>query len=779
MGRKIVLELNVSDVHTPGAMSGYAAGYNQGKGADLQHAAIAIVRDPTGRVLTVTRPEPPHEYSIPGGMVEPGEQADRADARELKEECGVDCHALTHVVDITSPTDGRTVHVFRCDTWSGNAVALEPGSKIAWLMPGDLMRQAKKFRTSIQAIMNAGGLDMPRRPTRTSTDRKRRTMGEQKKTTAGNRVPRHRLTGPPVWARTAAAPAAVKAPSAAMRASGGGIALLNCVGLVTLDDESAPRVWNQLAEVGKFSGHPAGDFELSPAVFAQICANFARDRLPIPIDMEHASEQEPTDGTIPTHGAPAVGWIYQLENRGAAGLWGLVEWLEPARSYIKEGKYKFISPAIRFESRDRVTGQPIGARLTSAGITNQPFLRNMQPLVAKDGAKTRVYCMSTSMPENVEKGLEVVVHEPPAEEEPELEEEKELHASMAYGPAQYMSKVRACLKMPDLSTPKECSEKLEKLRDMHAESDGNKTADGVDLSSYLRSMRTLSGVGVGSTWENVFDVIEDMIEAAMDRDRIEDADAGPQLTDPKMPRPAHANALEAQEGKNMDNVKADPGVKQPGYGKGVPRKGDPRDGSKRDGKPHKNPPEMPRPDHAEEVEAEEGKTMNPNEDDTTMSDDNKLVVALRDANGLNGSLTLELKDIKHRLAVAEAENEHLKTLMRTQEEAALMHEVDVAFETYKDKKGLTLKDRPHMLNWARSNADGFRAMYPIVPTNQRHLLRDLTPPAPKVSPEALDASGQPLSFSQLTQKLMSDRKLSFDEAQNEAVRLQRSSTRAI
>ena len=51
---------------------------------------------------------------------------------------------------------------------------------------------------------------------------------------------------------------------------------------VLLDDDAKPQlVWIQLAECGKFSGHPAGDFELSPAVFAQICNNFKRDKRPI------------------------------------------------------------------------------------------------------------------------------------------------------------------------------------------------------------------------------------------------------------------------------------------------------------------------------------------------------------------------------------------------------------------------------------------------------------------------------------------------------------------
>lgn len=159
---------------------------------------------------------------------------------------------------------------------------------------------------------------------------------------------------------------------------------------VALLDDSAngdapKRVWNQLAKVGTFRGHPSGPFELTPQIFGEIVANFRSTKnLRIPIDFEHASEQDPTQGSIPHSGAPAQGWILDLDNRGSAGLWGLVEWLEPARSYVKDGKYKFFSPAIRFGAKDRVTGQPSGAKMTSGALTNNPFLDGMAPLAASD-----------------------------------------------------------------------------------------------------------------------------------------------------------------------------------------------------------------------------------------------------------------------------------------------------------------------------------------------------------------------------------------------------------
>jgi phage I-like protein len=66
------------------------------------------------------------------------------------------------------------------------------------------------------------------------------------------------------------------------------------------------------------------------------------------------------------------------------GLWAHVEWLEPARSYIREGKYRWVSPTIRFRARHPETGKDIGARLLSVALTNLPFLPSLAPLAAKN-----------------------------------------------------------------------------------------------------------------------------------------------------------------------------------------------------------------------------------------------------------------------------------------------------------------------------------------------------------------------------------------------------------
>jgi hypothetical protein len=151
-------------------------------------------------------------------------------------------------------------------------------------------------------------------------------------------------------------------------------------------DVADKPVWIQIAKTGTFAGHHSGPFTLNEKVFGEVIANFkATENRSIIVDFEHASEADETSGSIPTSGAPAQGWVTDIRSSGG-NLFGLVDWLEPARTYIREGKYKWISPGIRFACKDQVTGRQIGARLTSVALVGRPFLDGMRPVTAKDTA---------------------------------------------------------------------------------------------------------------------------------------------------------------------------------------------------------------------------------------------------------------------------------------------------------------------------------------------------------------------------------------------------------
>ena len=259
----------------------------------------------------------------------------------------------------------------------------------------------------------------------------------------------------------------------------------------------------QLACVGTFRGHGAGPFTLDSKVFDQIVANFNARGLLVPIDAEHASEQDAAEGSIPVTGAPAFGWIHSIENRGRDGLWGMVEWLEPARTYIKEGRYKYLSPAIRFGARDPVTGKDVGARLSSAAITNSPFLDQLAPLVA---AKAHVKGEMISVVRMTDDEVAALRAAP----SPGARTMKQFAASTH----EFMPVIKQCLGMHELSTPAECCERMKALRELHAGSrDG--MSGGVQVGEYVDRLRDQLNVPMTSSVGDIFDAVDAMIEAAI------------------------------------------------------------------------------------------------------------------------------------------------------------------------------------------------------------------------------------------------------------------------
>jgi hypothetical protein len=534
-----------------------------------------------------------------------------------------------------------------------------------------------------------------------------------------------------------------------------GLMLLPAVALPDVSEDvhtmdasaSTKRVWIQLAQVGSFKGHPKGAFEFSPTVFSTIVENFVRDGLPLPIDAEHASEMPPTEGSIPSEGAPAMGWIHRLDNRGKAGLWGHVEWLEPARSYIKEGRYKFISPAVRFKSKDRKTGQDTGPRLSSAGLTNTPFLPDMKPLTARNEGEP-VYVMSVAV-EAAEADVETVSM-----------------SSLCYSTNEYMPRIRGVLGMNHLSTAQQCADQLCVLREHFdaAGGDASKTQQGIRLSDYLMPMRHMVGASMGSTWDDVFDAVQDLIDTA-----IEEHESA-----------FHAVAAEAKSA-TMSETAADP-VEQ---AIALPEQ------------PTEESP-GPTPDQQTTTEPEVAPVPNQTPETITMTTPATPTVAAPAAAAPVAPpvaestvvQSAEVGTLQLKLRGTEAENRRLKDEVTTlrawkeeREDKDLADEVLAAYDTYAEAKSLKPDDRMSMLSWLRSDPEGFRNMYPAVPNAQRHLLRNIAggssdpqKPGARVPADKANPFGdqpQLLSVRDLAQQIARKRGIPLGQAQVEAQRIVR------
>ena len=266
-----------------------------------------------------------------------------------------------------------------------------------------------------------------------------------------------------------------------------------------LAGEAKRPVWNQLAKPGHYKGHGAGEFTLDDKVFKEIVANFqGQANRNIAIDFGHASEQDPTSGSLPITGAPAQGWIKELTIIDG-DLWGLVEWGDLARDYIRTGQYKYFSPAVRFGTRDRVTGKPAGARLSSGALTNDPFLDGMAPLAASNAAASApaaapVTTMST----------------------------------YAYSSAEYMPKLRSALKLSELSGADEMSDEMDRLSDAYDSGQGE-DVHGIPVGDRCAALRNVLGSPLSTTIPEMLDAVKAMIQAAIDEQADPDGDGDADL----------------------------------------------------------------------------------------------------------------------------------------------------------------------------------------------------------------------------------------------------------
>jgi hypothetical protein len=218
-----------------------------------------------------------------------------------------------------------------------------------------------------------------------------------------------------------AAPAPLAPPESAPggyvnRATRFGVATLGAVALpAPANDnpsgaETTPQIkWINVANEGEYLGHHQGGFKLDAKVMQQLVDNLhsspqyalgsvdldgttvqAGAEDVVQFDYEHASEMAPWEGTIPVTGAPAIGWVRDLELRkdgqGRLQLWALA-WLgDQIRGQIDRREYKWVSIAWNPAGVHWQSGKPIGAVLTSIAFTNHPFLQDLESLAAANRA---------------------------------------------------------------------------------------------------------------------------------------------------------------------------------------------------------------------------------------------------------------------------------------------------------------------------------------------------------------------------------------------------------
>lgn len=96
-----------------------------------------------------------------------------------------------------------------------------------------------------------------------------------------------------------------------------------------------------------------------------LLADFKRGAVDLPVDYEHQKDKHAEMRAGPV---PAAGWIKELEIR-ADGIWARVEWTARARDLIGSREYRYLSPSILFDKKNRRI-----TRLKGAGLVHDPAL---------------------------------------------------------------------------------------------------------------------------------------------------------------------------------------------------------------------------------------------------------------------------------------------------------------------------------------------------------------------------------------------------------------------
>ena len=284
-------------------------------------------------------------------------------------------------------------------------------------------------------------------------------------------------------------------------------------------------VWVQVARAGEYNGYAGGSqsFTFDQTIFDGVVKNFREHPSfqlgpegkgvadVIAWDFHHASEMPATEGTIPFTGAPAQGWVLDLETRvdanGEVQLWALTRWLEPARTFIREGRYQWASVSVVFDAVDPVSGKVVGPVLTSIALTNQPFIEGMQPLAASKRAA------------EMQLGRYF----------------REMYFEAADSPENALEMMRKMLGLPETSDAVAVSAELEKVKQWLA---SGGAPLGVDVEQMVGGMRVIFNMPALSTDEEVLAESDKLIARLLDESGVGDEGSGAQPAPTPNPAPA-------------------------------------------------------------------------------------------------------------------------------------------------------------------------------------------------------------------------------------------------
>lgn len=144
--------------------------------------------------------------------------------------------------------------------------------------------------------------------------------------------------------------------------------------------------WVMIARTGSWLGHPQGPEVIErdhlESALAAFERNYRSHGTDLAIDYHHSSVFA-ARGHVQK--APAAGWIQDMELRNdGTELWARVLWTSEARRDIGARRYRYLSPVLRWNRPDPVTGRQVALQVHSVALTNTPFMTSLEALNQAD-----------------------------------------------------------------------------------------------------------------------------------------------------------------------------------------------------------------------------------------------------------------------------------------------------------------------------------------------------------------------------------------------------------
>lgn len=170
--------------------------------------------------------------------------------------------------------------------------------------------------------------------------------------------------------------------------------------------------------VGKWNHPSYGPLVISREDIAEFKENFDRGlRKGIPITEGH-------DNGMSGGELPAIGWFTELIDRGANGLFAIVEWTDKGKTLLAEKAFKFFSPEFYSEYEDPETRTIHENVLVGGALTNKPYFKELEAVVMSEPKINNQFNFNETMLE-LKNILEKKVDELSTEEKAFLVEHKD------------------------------------------------------------------------------------------------------------------------------------------------------------------------------------------------------------------------------------------------------------------------------------------------------------------------------------------------------------------